>query len=168
MPVLSRELEIVQNPALGAVILWRFATGFERGHPTRGAAPIPLLFIALPMLLHERTAAVISSTREASGLRTFADKFLQAALASSDELLAVHDRARAMRPLTLQSIRLGASCRLIHVYPEHAAVAPLSRTFPATAAPASVRPLLRSAERLGVWCGELTLHEVATVLKVAF
>lgn len=168
MAILSRELEIVQNPVLGAVLLWRFVTGFDRGHPAHAPVPIPLLFVVLPMVLHEGITEVIASTREASGLRTFADKFIQSSRASADELVAVHERAREMRPLTMRSLRLATACRLIHFYAADAAVVPLSRTFPTTVAAATVRPLFLTAERLGVWCGRLTLHEVATILKVRF
>jgi hypothetical protein len=33
---------------------------------------------------------------------------------------------------------------------------------------ASVRSMLRGAERLGVWCSTISLHEVSVILKVGF
>lgn len=168
MGVLSRELEIVQNPALGAVLLWRFSVGFDRGRLDRSPIPLPMMFVVLPMLLHEGVSEFVASTQEQSGLRTFADKFLQSRASSSDELLAIHDRAQEMRELTLQSVRVAIACQLILVYPNDASASALTQTFPTSAVPASIRPLLRSAEKLGVWCGRLTFHEVATTLKVSF
>ena len=62
------ELEIVQNPALGAYALWRFGVGFQSddGRP----AALPLAFLVLPLLLHQPTLKMISSTHRASGLRS--------------------------------------------------------------------------------------------------
>lgn len=56
------ELEVVQNPALGAYSIWQFGLGFqsESGDP----AKLPVLFLVLPLLLHQPTLAVISSTKE--------------------------------------------------------------------------------------------------------
>jgi len=44
-------------------------------------------------------------------------------------------------------------------------VIPLSRTK-ARGLPDEVKQLLADAEKLGGWCGRLTLHEVTTTLKV--
>jgi hypothetical protein len=85
------ELEIVQNPALGAYVLWRFGVGFqsEDGRP----AALPLAFLVLPLLLHQPTLKMIKSTQKASGLALFAAKLGQ----ERENLLAVHERALALR-----------------------------------------------------------------------
>ncbi|WP_313885327.1 three component ABC system middle component [Klebsiella pneumoniae] len=44
-------------------------------------------------------------------------------------------------------------------------VIPLSRTK-ARGLPDEVKQLIDLAEKLGAWCGELTMHEVLTTLKV--
>jgi len=79
-------------------------------------------------------------------------------------LLQVHDRAVRWRPLSLQSIELAAAGHLILVS-EEGEVIPLSRTK-ARSLPDEVKQLLTDAEKLGAWCGQLTLHEVTTTLKV--
>jgi hypothetical protein len=66
----------------------------------------------------------------------------------------------------MDSIRLGLATHLIHL--NSAFVIPLSNTPARSGIPASVRRLLSSAEKLGVWCGSLTMHEVAATLKVRF
>jgi len=66
----------------------------------------------------------------------------------------------------MDSIRLGLATHLIHL--DSAYVVPLSNTPARAGIPPSVRRLLSSAEKLGVWCGGLTMHEVATTLKLRF
>ena len=79
-------------------------------------------------------------------------------------LLQVHDRAVRWRPLSLESIELAAAGRLIQLS-EGGEVIPLSRTK-ARGLPDEVKQLMADAEKLGAWCGQLTLHEVTTTLKV--
>ncbi len=66
--------------------------------------------------------------------------------------------------LTLQSIELAAAGQLIHLT-DSGSVIPLSRTK-ARGMPDEVKQLMADAEKLGTWCGALTLHEITTTLKV--
>jgi hypothetical protein len=95
MGALSQETQLVQNPALGAMLLWRFASGYERRSNIHSYAPLPLLFLVLPVTLHQETARFIASTRQASGLRAFVNKFSDSSVSKSDVLLAINDRAVA-------------------------------------------------------------------------
>src|SRR6218665_3037624 len=81
-----------------------------------------------------------------------------------DLLLQLHDRAMRWRVLSLQSVELATAGRLIHLTEAGTAV-PLSRTR-ARGLPAEVKQILANAEKLGAWCGQLTLHEITTTLKV--
>ena len=67
------ELDIVQNPAIGAYLIWQFTLGYQEDGAEE--APIPLAFLVLPMLLHRQTLDEVASTRKASGLPLFAAKF---------------------------------------------------------------------------------------------
>ena len=162
--MLAREAQNVQNPALGAVILWRFCCGFVEAHPASDAPRLPLLFLVLPIVLHQATAELLRRTRATSGLRAYAAKFGDSAISKQDLLLQIHERAIRWRRLSLQSIELASAGRLIHLS-DAGEVIPLSRTK-ARALPDEVKQLLTDAEKLGKWCGQLTLHEVTTTLKV--
>lgn len=164
MTMLAREALNVQNPALGAAILWRFCCGHSDVHPSGDAPRLPVLFLVLPIILHQATAELLRRTRVASGLRSYAAKFGDAAVSKQDLLLQIHERALRWRPLTLYSIELAAAGRLLHLA-EDGAVVPLSRTK-ARGLPNEIKQLLADAEKLGAWCGQLTLHEVTTTLKV--
>jgi hypothetical protein len=163
---LSREVKAVQNPALGAMLLWRCCVGYSSTHPTADAIPLPLLFLVLPVLFHKETAEIVTSTRKRSGLRAFAEKFQWAAQNKTDLLLAIGPRAQAMRKLTSDSLGLGVLSNLIAIEQQSGRVIALSRT-PATAGiPTSVRPLLAGADKLGSWCSQASMYETALLFQV--
>jgi hypothetical protein len=163
---LNQEVRSVQNPGLGAMLLWRCSSGFsdsrERGDPI----PLPLLFLVLPIMFHEETADVLASTQRASGLRKFAEKFQLAAQNKTDLLLAIGPRAQTMRRLTMHSIGIAILSRLMAIDQNSATVIALSRTPAIAGIPASVRPLLVGADKLGSWFAQLSLYETALLLQV--
>ncbi len=150
MAILNREVRAVQNPALGAMMLWRSCSGYHRESQTAAPIPLPLLFLVLPICLHRETAELLSSTQRQSGLRKFVEKFHVSANGKTDLVLAIAGRARTMRPVTLQ------------------AVFPLSTVPPQFGIAHSVRPLLSSAEKLGAWFARLSLYEIQLLLQVKF
>ena len=162
--MLAREAQNVQNPALGAAILWRFCCSYTTNHPMNDAPALPMLFVILPIVLHQATAELLRRTRPGSGLRAFAAKFGDVTVAKQDLLLQIHDRSLRWRTLTMQSIELAAAGSLIHLT-ESGKVMPLSKTK-ARGLSDEVKQLLSDAEKLGAWCGQLTLHEITTTLKV--
>lgn len=164
---LADEVRIVQNPALGAAVLWRFTCGYTDSHGQAAHAPLHLLFVVLPIILHEQTFSFLTSTLTSSGLRAFAGKFGEYKNAKQDLLLAIHERAATLRGLTLESLRIATFTRLVLVR-SNATVMPLSKTETQAGTTDETRPLLAGAKKLGVWCSELSLHEVATILKLRF
>jgi hypothetical protein len=162
--MLAREAENVQNPALGAAILWRFCCAYSASHPTSDPPALPTLFVVLPIVLHRATAELLRRTRPSSGLRAFAAKFADTAVSKQDLLLQIHDRSLRWRTLTLQSLELAVAGHLVHLT-EVGEVMPLSKTK-ARGLHDEVKQLMADAEKLGAWCGQLTLHEITTTLKV--
>lgn len=162
--MLAREAENIQNPALGAAVLWRFCCGYVEAHPGGDSPGLPLLFLVLPIVLHQATAELLRHTWQSSGLRAFAAKFGDTRVSKQDLLLQIHERAARWRALSFQSIELAAAAHLIRLSDKGDAI-PLSRTK-ARGLPDEVKRLLVDAEKLGVWCGQLTLHEVIATLKV--
>ncbi|WP_261323374.1 three component ABC system middle component [Burkholderia anthina] len=127
-------------------------------------ATVPLSFLVLPVVLHRATAELLRRTRQSSGLRAFATKFGDSQVSKQDLLLQVHERAVRWRELTLQSVELAAAGHLVQLSHD-GEVSPLSRTR-ARGLPDDVKQLMADAEKLGAWCGQLTLHEITTTLKV--
>ena len=167
MSVLGQEVWQVQNPALGALLQWRFVVGYQTAKCDAAPCPLPLVFLVLPTLLHKETAQYVRSTLRRSGLRAFAAKFSTSGAAQADVLLELNDRARAMRPQSLTALRMAIGGRLVHAEISEARVFALS-TATVRGVAEEARSLAGDAERLGHWCGQLTMFEIASTLKVRF
>jgi hypothetical protein len=158
------ELEIVQNPALGGYALWRFGVGFQ-SEDSRPAA-VPLAFLVLPLLLHQPTLKMIISTQRASGLALFAAKLGH----ERENLLAVHERALALRRLSLQSIAMGVNNRLLTIDYNAATLRAntADESLRKPSLPERIRGFSGAADKLGYWFSKLGLHQVASTLAVEF
>lgn len=167
MSRLTQETRHVQNPALGGVLLWRFACGYTEHHKTSEHPPLQLLFVVLPILFHRETLEVLKGTNRPSGLHGFADKFSRSNVGKSDVLLGIQSRALSWRKLTWESVQLATQSRLITLSRSNGTAIALTSASP-TGVPPSVRPLLTNAEKLGQWCSDLSLFEIGTILKVGF
>lgn len=167
MSILSHESRIVQNPALGAVLLWRFAAAYTEAHPVKESPVFQLNFIVLPIVLHRETCQIAEGTHQRSGLHAFVEKFSRLETGKSDLLLAIHSRAEILKSLTIESLQIGVRHNLVGILPGAGQVVPLTKAAP-SAVPASIRHLLSAAEKLGVWCAPLSLFEISSALKVAF
>lgn len=167
MSTLTQETRHVQNPALGAVLLWRYTSAWTQHSATSAHPPLQLLFIVLPILLHHETFAILQGTNRPSGLHGFADKFSRASVGKTDMLAGIHSRVLSWRTLTWRGVQFAIRSRLITLSTSTGTVIPLTAS-PPTGLPVSIRPLLRNAEKLGQWCSPLPLFEVATILKVRF
>lgn len=160
---MNKEIYQVQNPAIGATILWRFICGYKSKNcdPT----PFPLLFIVLPIIFRDDLCSIIKSTQNGKGLSKVSEKLF--AEKRNDELYSINNSAIALRSLTLASFNIGISTCLFNMNFETAMVYPLVETNK-KGLPVSIKKLLDSAEKLGIWCSELTLVEICEWLKVRF
>jgi hypothetical protein len=163
MTRLLSEVQAMQNPALGAALIWRFACGYTPQNDAGDGVPFPLSFVVLPVVLHERTREEVTSTRLASGARKFEEKFRD----RSDVLFALNQRAIGLRALSLRSVRHGLAAGLLTLRPERGALWPRSYAKPPVEAK-SVSELLAAAEKLGGWCRSLSVYENTGILRVEF
>ena len=153
MRAISRETANVQNPALGATLIWRFTVSYSDTSRTSESPFIHLAFLVLPVILHRETFELLQKTQARSGIHHFADKFSQTSISRSDVLLGLHDRVARMQRLTLDSLRLGVKSRLMTIDRSEGRVMPLSETT-ARGVPASIRPMLSNSEKFGGWWRE--------------
>ena len=65
------------------------------------------------------------------------------------------------------SLQLALAKRLVHIDAD-GKVLPLSTTEPQAGIPSSVSNLMKGSEKMGFWCGQLTSHELSSILKVRF
>lgn len=159
------ELEIVQNPAIGSFLIWHFALGYqEDGAET---VPLPLAFLVLPILLHRPTFDAVASTRKASGLTLFVVKFEK----EREVLMELHGRAMQLRPLSLQSIGMAATSRLVRIDYENAALHgyPLDLLgVRKPTLPERLKGFGGAAEKVGYWFSKLGISQIASTLRVDF
>lgn len=163
MTAFLNEVQAMQNPALGAGLLWRFVCGHSPASSPKGM-PLPLAFVVLPLVFHARSMEEVTGTLASSGLRKFEEKFSKG---DGDILLSLQPRMLAMRNLSLRSLRIALRAGLVTLVPGEAVLWPRSSSPPPDQ-PKPVNELLKAAEKLGTWCGDLTLFEVAGLLKVDF
>jgi hypothetical protein len=158
------EIEIIQNPALGEYAIWRFGLGFQSDDSR--PASLPLAFLILPLVLHRPTLEMIGSTQRASGLALFAAKLSR----ERENLLAVHERALALRQLSLQSIAMGIDERLLTI--DYASATIRANTHEPSVRkpilPERIKGFQGAAEKLGYWFSKLGLHQIASTLSVEF
>ncbi|MGI8923447.1 MAG: three component ABC system middle component [Fimbriimonadales bacterium] len=157
----------VQNPALGALLIWRFACAYREAHQTKDAAPITLAYLVLPLLLHEQSQSAVRSTLAASGLRAAIAKFSESKNPRQDLLIALHNRALRLRALTTSSLGIAVAKSLVSLDAQ-ARITALSTTPARATLSADVQKLATDSEKFGRWCAELSLHEVSAALKVRF
>lgn len=157
------EVEAVQNPALGAYLLWQFGLSFQETKSSK--FPMQFIFVVLPLLFHGPTLAHIKSTLKNSGLSMFSAKLAQ----QKEDLLAVHERALVYRELTLQSLGVASSFGLLSIdYATGFVRANSSIEVPKLQPTPKIRLMAKSAEKLGHWFADVEQTQVATSLMVEF
>ncbi len=167
MDSLTREIEIIQNPVLGAVLLWRFSVGYQ-ANSTPKNLNFQLLFIVLPMLFSDDINMLIKSTQQKTGLRGFIGKFSDPKFSKTDLVDTLHIRMIEMKKLSLFSLRIAISTNLLRIDISDAYLFPCSKTEPRVGVSDSIKALMRNAEKLGSWCSELTIFEIENILKLRF
>ena len=163
MEALDREIYFVQNPSLGATVLWRFVCGYYS--TDKKPAPFPLLFLVLPIIFRQDLCEVIQSTRKKSGLVKISEKLFKDK--KNDRLYFIHHSAEKYKSISLFSLNIGISANLLLLDTKTALIYPAIETSK-TNVSTPIKNILAASEKLGIWCSELTLYEISTLLKVRF
>ncbi|OGO91756.1 MAG: hypothetical protein A2Y17_13430 [Clostridiales bacterium GWF2_38_85] len=161
---ISREVYLVQNPAIGAAVIWRFVCGYYECDNRNISVPFPLLFLVLPIIFREDLREVIKSTQKAKGLQKVAEKLF--ITKKADLFCGIQSTAEQYKETTLSSIHIASNANLIAIDTKTALVSPLQTK--ASKMPKTSDELLMQSEKLGMWCSTMTLYEISTLLKVRF
>lgn len=159
------EAEIVQNPALGAFLLWHFGLGFQSCG--RAKVPLPLAFLVLPIVLYRPTLDAVISTQKNSGLSLFTAKFAK----NKEHLVGLQGRAISLRKTTLESVGVAATAGLIRIDYETADMRSFDRTVIGVknpTVPERLKSLPKASEKLGIWFSRLSMGQVSLTLGVEF
>lgn len=153
------EIEKVQNPSLGAWILWEYGQRFQ-ATTTSASSNILLFFLVLPICLHTDSLKTVNSTFEKSGLGKFCEKMNT----NREELFAIHERALKLRALTLDSISFGLRAGLFELNYDTGELRSLDQMGPR--APERLKPMATAAKRLGAWFESVEAVSVFSALRV--
>lgn len=159
------EYDNIQNPMLGAYILWSFVRGFflERNE----LIPIEELFIVLPMIMKPDIAELIKSTNRTSGMRTMSDKFMNTNVLRNDLICELNNDIDKMKELTVVSFAEAIKAGLISIDKNSNMIYPLEidRRKKETS---NIKQMGKNAEKLGQWCSDMSLVQIEEILKVRF
>lgn len=158
------EPAIVQNPALGAFALWKFGLSYQAREGTRPV--LPLAFLVLPLVFHKVTRDLIGGTHKASGLALFASKLGE----RREDLIALHERAWFLRELTLESVAVGVSARLLTIDYDEARLRANSpdEGSKLPSLPERIKWVTPAVEKLGQWFAAVPDQQIARTLKIDF
>jgi hypothetical protein len=158
------ESAIVQNPSVGAYAVWRFGCSYQAREGR--SVILPLAFIVLPLVLHQPTLEIVLGTQKGSGLALFAGKLGE----KRENLLAIHDRIRTLRELTLESVIIGEQSRLLSINPKDGTIRAngLDDGVKIPLLPERIKWLGPSCEKLGHWFGGMTDHQIVHMLNLEF
>lgn len=149
----------MQNPALGAYLLWRYGQAFQNSL-TAEASHFVLHFLVLPICFHQETLEQVNGTLTQSGLGKFCEKLGE----KKEELLAIHDRCRKLKELTLKSMAVGVRSQLLNIEYDTCQVRALAAQSPKIED--RIKVLGKGAEKLGAWFRELTPAQIIKSLRI--
>lgn len=152
-------IELVQNPAFGAQLLWSYGLAYQAESVDK-LPSLPSFFLILPLVLHGQTLAEIRSTFPSSGLT----KLIQKLDAKREKLVSIHDRSLALRDLTLQSLTTAISSGLLRLDYDSAAVRANEVKVPPP--PERLKAHVDGATKLGAWFARLPMPQVFSLLQV--
>ncbi|MBB4231019.1 three component ABC system middle component [Rhizobium mongolense] len=150
---------LVQNPALGALLLWRFGKSYQEERLVE-PAQLQAFFVVLPLLYHAPTLNRIRSTYESSGLSQFTKKLSE----ERELLISVQERSLKMRELTLSSIGAAISSGLMTLSYDTGRLRSNEARPPRP--PERLKHHVAGADKLGRWFGRLSLDQAFALLWV--
>ena len=163
---LLSEYEIMLNVGLGAEALGAYAAGFD-GASTDSNDTVTLwhLVTVLPLAFHQTSRRAIMKRQSRSGLRSILMRDPDNDIAENEPIFNLNRRMREMFPRTARCLNCALSWGILRV--EDGAIrAGLVRR--SSTPSGEVRDVIRTAEKLGGWAGQLTAFEYFTVLGVDF
>ncbi|WP_087723524.1 three component ABC system middle component [Pandoraea sp. PE-S2T-3] len=156
--MLMNDVEQIQNPGLGATLIWRFVCGYiADGRHSR--APLTYAFLVVPLLFNRAALDAVASSYK--GLRKVEEK-----VAGQDALAAsLQDSVLAMRALSQESVGIAIRAGLVSLDVKSALMQPLSTSAP-TLKEAGAERMLGAAEKLGAWASQVSLREFCFVFNL--
>lgn len=159
---------VIQNPALAALVLWRFVRSFYIHDDELNGPNLPETMLVLPIVFHRRSVEAIRNMHLASGLTK--------ALSDHPTLrVGLQDRLEALADVTFSGLNLACASGLMQIVRmENAGVnfvpASKPKTIPIDLRPDAdaARDMIKTAERLGPWFAKTGLPTLCSLLQVNY
>jgi hypothetical protein len=156
------EERIIQNPLLGAILVWAFISKYQERSENSDPANILMVMPVLPILLHQNSVTHLKSMRFDSGLTK--------ALVDFPMMRAgLQERIASMAPLTFSSINLACAASLLRRETNAGAIAfeTVITRLPADIAPEGIpRDMASAARRLGAFFADASLVQIQMQLGI--
>lgn len=156
------EQRVIQNPGLGAEVIWQAVQEAYESTGRVAGVPLPLIFLILPLTFHKRTATVLASKTQPGALYK--------ALGEDRELtIGLQDRMQAMCDRTFQALSIGFQTDLL-LYDEgpERQLIPGKKTAPVIHVTDDVKVILNAARRVGQAFCEMSIVQFTTQLNIRF
>ncbi|WP_321807367.1 three component ABC system middle component [Burkholderia sp. BCC1993] len=155
--MLTKEMWQVQNPGLGAALIWMFGRAYESKAGV--AVPLPYAFVTIPLLYNKAVLDVVSKTKK--GLRKIEEKL------SKDESIAAMTQMNAlsMRSLSSESLAIALRAGLVSIQLDEATYR-TQETTPPELGESMPKAFVKSAEKLGRWAAEVSLREFCFIFHL--
>ena len=160
----------VNNPVLGAYLIWQFVSEYRKEQKTHTEVHPSLAFLVLPMLFHEDTRSLVISTQRASGLHAAISKLYASDKKLTDISMIIQNRVDTEKEKTFESLLMALDSGLLFINQNTGYLIPsTSIKFLAESRLAKdIAPLVRGAKKLGFWFSQLSIKEINKIVKVGF
>lgn len=151
------EYEIIQNNALGSIILWNFVNGYYNKAQT--GPIIPLLMTILPLVFHKKIRETLSRKHLHGGL-------FRAISEDRTLLIGLQQRIEDMSSQTFQSLNIGFASGLIDYNQNNKQIIPKSKTLPFKTETKEIQDMQKTAKKLGVWFATTNIEQLFILLRL--
>jgi ABC-3C biological conflict system middle component len=156
------EQRVIQNTSLAAEAIWQAVhAAFEAKSRAEGV-PLPLAFLVLPLVFHQRTSMVLAAKTQPG--------VLYKALADDREItVGLQTRMQAMSDRTFQALSIAFDTGLLRLDQNRERhLIPGRSTPPIAHATDEVKVIMNASKRVGHTFAELTLVQICTHLNIGF
>jgi hypothetical protein len=165
---IEREAWLINNPALGAYMLWVFSRECisknpEAIHPSK-------IFCVLPFLFYADTRSELVTTSLNSNMQAYISKFSSTKSCASDIALSIHHRVEEQKEKTLEALITAFGTGLLMIDSDSGLITPNMKITPIKRADLDVttKELFDCSRRLGKWFSDLKTEDITRIIKVVF
>jgi hypothetical protein len=156
------EQRVIQNTGLAAEAIWHAVNEAYEAKGRAEGVPLPLVFLVLPLVFHQRSAAALASKTQPGALYK--------ALADDREItVGLQARMQAMAERTFQALSIAFESNLLRLDTDpQRQLVPGRRTAPVAHVTEEVRIIQNAAKRVGQSLSEMNTVQLALHLNIRF